>query len=345
MPPKFDVRLRSFGRALACLSVISTLVAVPCEALPFPSVSDTPLPQGSPMLLASASDGGVWFGGSTHEFLNSESPPAQVGYITSADTFKQFPFSTNSELRVDGLASDGNAGVWFVADDAPMGELGHILPDGQTVLKSFTIASYAELGGLALGSDGNLWMTSITDRALQPGDGTIFRISPAGHVTAFRAGLKPGALPESITAGPEGALWFLDRAGRVGRITTAGRIREFPIGRPVSEPGLRQPHPIVASTDGALWFVVAGNRLGRMTPAGHVRVYAPPRTFTKLAPPTEEATEEAILALAAEPKGRVLFTRERGAVLSIGARGHIKTLTTRLESARGGVAIAGRTPT
>ena len=38
-------------------------------------------------------------------------------------------------------------------------------------------------------------------------------------------------------------------ADRIGRITTAGRIVEYPL----RTPGAR-PHAIIAGSDGALWF-------------------------------------------------------------------------------------------
>jgi virginiamycin B lyase len=50
--------------------------------------------------------------------------------------------------------------------------------------------------------------------------------------------------PVSITAGPDGALWFADTNSSIGRITTTG------------------------TADGALWFTNAGdNSIGRITTA------------------------------------------------------------------------------
>src|SRR5438128_1529458 len=44
------------------------------------------------------------------------------------------------------------------------------------------------------------------------------------------------ALPDGIAAGPDGALWFTEFNGnKIGRITTAGVITEFPI--PTSNSG------------------------------------------------------------------------------------------------------------
>src|SRR5262252_6287005 len=49
--------------------------------------------------------------------------------------------------------------------------------------------------GITRGPDGNLWFTETsTDR--------IGRITPAGVVTEFSAGITPGSGPNEITAGP-----------------------------------------------------------------------------------------------------------------------------------------------
>src|SRR5579885_3094602 len=86
--------------------------------------------------------------------------------------------------------------------------------------------------------------------------------------------------PTSITAGPDGALWFTEfRGNKIGRITPAGRIQEFPLpttcannqgcGRAGIEPG----------PDGNLWFTESsGNQVGRITPAGRIQEFALPTT-------------------------------------------------------------------
>jgi virginiamycin B lyase len=48
--------------------------------------------------------------------------------------------------------------------------------------------------------------------------------------------------PNGIAAGPDGALWFTENA-KIGRITTAGAITEYPIGSAA--------RVIVAGPDGA----------------------------------------------------------------------------------------------
>jgi streptogramin lyase len=44
-----------------------------------------------------------------------------------------------------------------------------------------------------------------------------------------------GSSPTSITVGPDGALWFTEQTGnKIGRITTAGVITEYPIPTPLA---------------------------------------------------------------------------------------------------------------
>jgi virginiamycin B lyase len=73
----------------------------------------------------------------------------------------------------------------------------------------------------------------------------------------------------SITAGPDGALWFTENfTGKVGRITTDGAITSYfsPVGCPFN---------IVPGPDGALW-VTGCNQIGRVTPSGLTTVYGLP---------------------------------------------------------------------
>jgi virginiamycin B lyase len=82
--------------------------------------------------------------------------------------------------------------------------------------------------------------------------------SGAGSVTIY-----PGiGDPVSITAGPDGALWFADTNSSIGRITTTGTVRLF------HGPGIDEPDGITAGPDGALWFTNAGDSsIGRITTA------------------------------------------------------------------------------
>ena len=77
--------------------------------------------------------------------------------------------------------------------------------------------------------------------------------------------------PIGITPAADGALWFCENAGnRIGRITTAGAITEFPVPTPGAG-----PDGIVAGPDGNLWFSEAHlSQVGRITPAGEVTEFS-----------------------------------------------------------------------
>lgn len=69
----------------------------------------------------------------------------------------------------------------------------------------------------------------------------------------------PNSRPSAITTGPDGALWFTEAAGKVGRITLQGHITEFPI----KDGGIL--HSIATGPDGALWFSeFTSNKIGRI---------------------------------------------------------------------------------
>lgn len=65
--------------------------------------------------------------------------------------------------------------------------------------------------------------------------------------------------PSAITAGPDGALWFTEAGGKIGRITIDGKITEFPIK------GGGVLHSITTGPDGALWFTnFTSKKIGRI---------------------------------------------------------------------------------
>src|SRR5262245_21913361 len=116
--------------------------------------------------------------------------------------------------------------------------------------------------GITRGPDGNLWFCEGLA-------GRIGRITPAGVVTEFSAGLTPGGQPTEITRGPDGNLWFTEQVtNRIGRITPAGVITAFSAGL---TPNLT-PSGITRGPDGNLWFTenlgFGDGRIGRITPAG-----------------------------------------------------------------------------
>lgn len=68
-------------------------------------------------------------------------------------------------------------------------------------------------------------------------------------ITEFSRGITPGAVAQGIAMGPDGNMWFTERdADKIGRITPAGVVTEFPV------PAGSLPFDIAAGHDGNMWF-------------------------------------------------------------------------------------------
>jgi streptogramin lyase len=109
---------------------------------------------------------------------------------------------------------------------------------------------------------GGLRLEQLEDRCL-----------PSTNINEFTIGLTPGGHPDGIVAGPDGNLWFTEPdMNRIGTITPAGVVTEFPLPNPNS-----QPIGILAGPDGNLWFSeYGGNRIGTITPTGSITEYPLP---------------------------------------------------------------------
>jgi virginiamycin B lyase len=159
--------------------------------------------------------------------------------------------------------------LWFTETGDPAlgpkvrGKIGRITTAG--VITEFPIPTLNSApNGITTGPDGALWFT-------ETGANQIGRITTAGVVTEFpipTANSNPISITTwsgvtCITGEPVVALWFTESIGnKIGCITTAGAIAEFPI--PTTNSG---PSGITTGPDGALWFTEGnGNKIGRIPP-------------------------------------------------------------------------------
>jgi len=113
---------------------------------------------------------------------------------------------------------------------------------------------------------------------------------PLGAITEFAA---PGSDPAQVVAGSDGNLWFSDRNGAVGRITTDGTVTEFTNGL---NPG-SAVRSIAMGRDGNMWFSDPGTirAVGMINPTTHaISEFSLPGTSMPL--------------IAAGPGGNVWFT-------------------------------------
>ncbi|MGC8486248.1 MAG: virginiamycin B lyase family protein [Candidatus Baltobacteraceae bacterium] len=113
------------------------------------------------------------------------------------------------------------------------------------------------LDGLALGSDGNLWVVEKDRRY-------IAAISPAtcilGEYPLPALSGSPPTFPSpyikqayTVVPGPDGNLWVTDPANNsIDRVTTAGVATAFPIPTAAAD-----PFDLIVGPDGNLWFTEA----------------------------------------------------------------------------------------
>ncbi len=205
------------------------------------------------------------------------------------------------------LGHDGN--LWFTEYDGTkeVGRIARVDTLGDITEYALPPGSYPT--GIASGADGNIWF--VDHNAWKIG-----RLKIAGKTSKITEFTVANGQPGAITAGPDGNLWFVEcSAGSqaIGRITTAGKIREFPahgscenngnLGGIVRGPNHQlwfadggqiglislsgsvtefapdyNPNSITPGPDGNLWFVnTTKNFIGRITPAGVMTEF--PTTF------------------------------------------------------------------
>lgn len=150
-----------------------------------------------------------------------------------------------------------------------------------------------------------------------------------GHtqtVTGFSNGITQLAYPSSITAGPDGNLWFTEFVGnRIGRITPSGVVTEFSVGMS-PEAG---PLSIAAGPDGSLWFTeFYGNKIGRITTAGVITEFGVGiRGSANLA------------GITAGPDGNLWFAEISGGIGRITPTGIITEFTNGITGSPGNIAL------
>jgi virginiamycin B lyase len=84
------------------------------------------------------------------------------------------------------------------------------------------------------------------------------------------------AYPDQIVDGSDGDLWFNERSGAIGRISTQGQVVEFPLPDPI---GGVAPEigGLTAGPDGAIWAIDEANaQIDRIAPDGQIETFAIP---------------------------------------------------------------------
>ena len=198
-------------------------------------------PGCQPTGVATGPDGAIWFSKLDCNVIGRIDPASAPN---SAHLDVHLPAGTEP-MRVT-AGPDG--AMWFTAYGS--GRIGRVAPDGSV--------SWPVSGGLdrpydiATGADGNLWVTAHD---------AILRVTPAGAVTRFSAGLPAGADPRGIAAGTDGNLYVAAYgANALARVGLDGTITMIAL------PAGAGPRGVAASRDGSIWLTAYdGGWIGRWT--------------------------------------------------------------------------------
>ena len=236
-------------------------------------------PGCEPTGVATAPDGGIWF---------SKLDCNVVGRIDPASA----PNSAHNDVTLPSgtqpmsIAAGPDGAMWFTASGS--GRIGRVAADGTL--------TWPVAGGLdrpydlTTGADGNLWVTE------SGGNGAILRVTTAGAVTRFSAGLPAGADPRGIAAGADGNLYVAAYgANALARVGLDGTITTIPLSAGAG------PRGVAASADGSIWFTAySGGWVGRWTadPA------PPPKAVAAPAPPVPQLGKTVVVT----PTGTVRVT-------------------------------------
>lgn len=175
---------------------------------------------GSDSNLIVGPDGNLWFA-----HANYNPATGFIGRITTTGVVTTYPDPSGG--NPDDITVGPDGALWFIDAYYPSGNsaIGRITTAG--VFTNFYSGPNIDPisgidGGIAAGSDGAVWFTEgipYSPSSLPNEIGSIGRITTAGVVTTYTA---PGVYdPTSITAGPDGALWFTNfGSDTIGRVTT-----------------------------------------------------------------------------------------------------------------------------
>lgn len=222
-----------------------------------------------------------------------------------SDCITEFALAQGSRPFTIIAGPDG--AVWFTmpggrCDQGAGNRVGRITVDGQVT--EFPLPTPTGLpGGITVGPDGAFWMglQNLNRIGHMTLDGSVveFPVMATATVRWTEGCTYETSRPAEggIVVGPDGALWFGESAANnIARMTTDGRVTEYPIPTPNSN-----PIGITVGPDDALWFVErVGNKIGRITLDGAISEYPIP---------TPESISNAIIA---GPDGALWFSELMG---------------------------------
>jgi virginiamycin B lyase len=274
-----------------------TIGRIPTNATPNTSTSITeyPLPtavaSANPTAITNGPDGALWF---TEEFAG------KVGRIptnATPNSSAQMTITNASTLNPSGIIAGVDGNLWFgdsianrVVRMTPDGVESEIIPTTGSATNLFTIdpstgalyfteslaqgyigritaaGVFSDFQNSASPSAAPFGITYAGTRLFytDPGTLSVGRMDQNGG-TFVEYAAPAGSMPNYITTGPDGNLWFTDPGNNaIGEfstgITMTSNITEFALPTAGAK-----PQAIVTGPDGALWFTEMGTgKIGRL---------------------------------------------------------------------------------
>jgi virginiamycin B lyase len=192
-------------------------------------------------------DGNVWF-----------TVPEQnaVGRITPQEQMRLFTLPTTGS-RPFGIASGPDGNLWVT--EQASNKILRLTPAG--TMTEFPLPANEQRPDLIIsGPDGTLWF-------LEQGLNRIGRMTTAGTLAGVLV-IADSSPMHDLTVGPDGNVWVTQQSDKIGQITPAGQVTEFPL------PSGSEPFGITTGPDGNLWFTERGlGQIGLITPSGRLSAF------------------------------------------------------------------------
>ncbi|MEV5569304.1 hypothetical protein AB0L06_04585 [Spirillospora sp. NPDC052269] len=281
----------ALAAALGTTSFLTASVTA-AHAAPVTEYS-VPIPDVAPSGLAKGPGGAVWF----------TENAGGIGKI-SAGKVTEYAVPNNSKNLKglpSGMANGTDGSIWYTDMSQTSPRIGRVDPaTGKSTLFELPTSgalnfNYSLVNSIVPGANGSMWFSGINS-------GAIGKIDASGNVTLYAAGGSPSA----VAVGKDGALWYPDMTGSVGRLDPAtGAVKKFDV--PGSTLGMPALSDIAIGADGKVWFTEPSvGKVGYVDPATG--------SVNQISPPTPDSKPTGMLT---GPDGRIWFAET--AASNIGA--------------------------
>lgn len=260
---------------LAFAILTAGLVAACGKGTPITSGTPTPPPTPPPAVTAqypiptkSAHPAGIALGADANLWI-TELTASKIAQLNSRGQVSEAVTPTRNAGPNGIAAGPGpNLNMWFT--ETNIAKVAQITLTGPPYTEYTLPDKAARPAGLALGSDGNMWVCDIGTNSIWK----VQQIRKKPHVLFTQYPLTGNAQPAGITNGPDGAIWFTEPGtNSIGRLPVTGSVTvtEYPVPTKNAD-----PQGIAPGTDNALWFTERkGLKIARIATTGTVTAEYP----------------------------------------------------------------------